>query len=202
VSATALLATIAVVWLLIGLALSLGMGRRGHESFGWLVLGTVLGPLAVLLAAAAVRDEHHATDRVLDPGASGGGPVDVVVGVDGSPESRAAALAVVSLLNGRLGRLTLASVIPYDGGRETERAALAELEARADALRGTRPGVELLHGRPADTLSRFAVENGYDLLAVGTRGVGLSKALLGSVAHTLASAAMVPVLLVGDGSGR
>jgi len=38
-------------------------------------------------------------------------------------------------------------------------------------------------------------------LMVGTRGAGLSKAVLGSVARELAAHAKVPVLLSGESSG-
>ncbi len=57
--------------------------------------------------------------------------------------------------------------------------------------------VVLCAGRPAGTLHRLAVEGGYGLLVVGTRGAGLSKALLGSVATTLAGGSKMPVLLAG-----
>jgi nucleotide-binding universal stress UspA family protein len=41
-----------------------------------------------------------------------------------------------------------------------------------------------------------AVEGGYDLLAVGRRGHGASKRLIGSTASRLAHGADVPVLIV------
>ncbi len=46
---------LAAAWLAIGLVLAIVMGRRGHDSFGWLVLGTLLGPMGVVLAVAARR---------------------------------------------------------------------------------------------------------------------------------------------------
>jgi nucleotide-binding universal stress UspA family protein len=44
----------------------------------------------------------------------------------------------------------------------------------------------------------MAAEDGYGLLVIGTRGAGLSSALLGSVATRLAARASVPVLVIGD----
>ena len=44
---------VASTWLAIGLVLSLVMGRRGHDSFGWLVTGTLMGPFGVALAVDA-----------------------------------------------------------------------------------------------------------------------------------------------------
>ena len=40
----------------------------------------------------------------------------------------------------------------------------------------------MLHGPPAAALEQLAVSGGYDLLAVGGRGVGRSAAVHGSVA--------------------
>jgi len=50
-------------------------------------------------------------------------------------------------------------------------------------------------GSPADALGRLAEEGGYDLLAIGARGRGASKALLGSVATRLARGTGVPVFI-------
>lgn len=46
---------IGAVWLAIGLALGVAMGRRGQNAFGWMVLGTLLGPMAVVMAIDARR---------------------------------------------------------------------------------------------------------------------------------------------------
>ena len=81
---------IAGAWLSLGLLLSLVMGRRGHDAFSWLVLGTLLGPLGVVLAVSSWRAEERRPDHVLEPITRGGG-VDVLVGMDGSPQARAAA---------------------------------------------------------------------------------------------------------------
>lgn len=39
-------ATVLIAWVLIGLGVSLVLGRRGHDSISWLLL--VLGPLSLL----------------------------------------------------------------------------------------------------------------------------------------------------------
>jgi nucleotide-binding universal stress UspA family protein len=59
------------------------------------------------------------------------------------------------------------------------------------------PRLVLLSGRPADELECLAMDEGYDLLVVGARGAGLSTALLGSTATTLAARGRVPVLVAG-----
>ena len=106
--------------------------------------------------------------------------------------------AAVKLLGPRLGRLTLATVIPYDCGVDRQRTARSTLEEQAELL-GGEPRLELLHGRPAPILLERAVSDGYDLLVLGTRGAGLTKALLGSTAVDVAEGATIPVLLMDNG---
>jgi nucleotide-binding universal stress UspA family protein len=190
---------IAVGWVVIGLVLSIVMGRRGHDSFGWLVTGTLLGPLAIVLALDARRRTETLDPANLRPGPpaiSSSGPIDVLVGFDGSPESRAAIDAVPTLLGDRLGRLTVATVVPYGELREQERLATKALRSLEGGTLGFECDLELLHGHPAAALTQYATTGGYALIAVGTRGAGISKAILGSAAARLAENSKVPVLLV------
>lgn len=192
------------VWLAIGAALAVVMGRRGHNGFGWLVLGTVLGPLGLVLALDALR--HDGQDRlapvtILGPVHGQAGPVDVLVGYDGSPESAAALATAEALLGERAGRIVVATVVSLDRLGEEEReaeAALRRLSARAP-YRAV--AMEVLHGHPSTELAHRAVTGGFDLLAVGTRGKGVTRALLGSAASELARDSKVPVLVVGSGPG-
>jgi nucleotide-binding universal stress UspA family protein len=194
-----LVLSVAAVWAVIGLTLSLVMGRRGHNGFGWLVLGCLLGPLAVALAIDAGRHEEQSQPTMLVAGApaSDAGAVDVLVGYDGSPESAAAPQAVIDLLGDRLGRMTVVSVVPYGGVHEQERTATELLLQLAARTPGRAPGLEVVHGHPSAALRDCALGGGYDLIAVGTRGAGISKAILGSAASELARESKVPVLLVG-----
>jgi nucleotide-binding universal stress UspA family protein len=197
VSFTTLFLFAAVAWLIIGLGLSVLMGRRGHDAFSWLLLGSLFGPLGLVLALDAWRHgERRHPELVSLRRTRGHGPVDVLVGFDGSPESKAALAASLELLGARLGRLTLTTVIPYDGGLDHERTAKAELERVAASL-GCRPRLEILRGRPSEVLLERAAVDGYDLLVIGTRGAGASRAILGSAAGDLARASKVPVLLLG-----
>lgn len=198
VSYGTLVLVVAVAWVSIGLTLSLIMGRRGHDAFSWLILGTLFGPLGAVFAVEARGEERVRPQVVAARKSSGTGPIDVLVGLDGSPESRAALQAAVEMLGPRLGRLTLASVIPYDSGFDRQRTARATLEQQASLVDGG-ARLELLHGRPASALLERAMTDGYDLVVLGTRGAGLTKALLGSTAVDVAEAAKIPVLLMGDG---
>jgi len=110
------LVAVAAAWLVIGLMLSLVMGRRGHDGFSWLVMGSLLGPLAIVLALNSSRHEELGP-TVLDRAAhaQSAGTVDILVGHDGSPEAGAVLESAIELFGPRLGRLTLATVVPFDG---------------------------------------------------------------------------------------
>ena len=199
---------IGAAWFAIGLFLSLLMGRRGHSAAGWFTLGALMGPLGLALAYDARRHSekmepvqvaHHAalgdgSARRAEPGS---GPVDVLVGYDGSPEAVAAVDAVVTVLGDRLGRLTAATVVPFGRIPIDEEIATRSLRSMPDRTRRSVRDMEILHGHPAESLTRRAGEGGYDLIVVGTRGTGLSNTLLGSVASELARGSKVPVLVVG-----
>jgi len=204
VTSTQKLVIIATLWVLIGMTASVVMGRRGHSSFSWLLLGALLGPLVVPIGLSAVRAEKrdprvHA--RPLGEGTSGSGTVDVLVGIDGSVQAAAALRAAVDLFSDRIGRLTLAGVIDYDSAIssrpwDTEQVATEELERSAASVDILRPATVLLVGYPPTALMRHAIEEGYEVLVVGRRGHGASKTLLGSTAMRLGHEAGVPVLIV------
>ena len=194
---------VAAGWIAIGLVLAVVMGRRGHDSFGWLVMGALLGPLGIVLAGFARRGSERlqpAHVRRGPPAIPHDGPIDVLVGFDGSAESFAAIDAVPALLGSRLGRLTVATVVPYGEMREQERAATKALRSLEGRAAGRECDLELLHGHPAAALHLYAVDGGFALIAVGARGKGISKAILGSAATELARDSTIPVLLV-TGSG-
>jgi nucleotide-binding universal stress UspA family protein len=122
----------------------------------------------------------------------------------------AAALSALALLEGRLGRVTIAAVEPNDANAADAERAQQDLAAtaavvneRLRALGGpggvTVPlaGTIVLHGRPADALRDRAEDGNYGLIAIGSHGHGLSSALLGSVAASLVARSPVPLLVAG-----
>lgn len=201
---TQTLLTIAAVWVLIGVTASLVMGRRGHSSYTWLLLGALLGPLVVPMGISSVRAEGRdprAQARFMEEGGQGSGTVDVLVGIDGSVQSATALRAALELFAERIGRLTLAGVIDFDSaisGRpwDTEQLAVEELTRIAATVKVPRPATVVLVGEPWTVLATHALDEGYELLVVGRRGHGASKALLGSTAMKLADGTDVPVLIV------
>jgi nucleotide-binding universal stress UspA family protein len=219
VSFTVFLSLLLVTFACIGFVLAIVMGRLGYSSFTWGALGLVLGPIALLLALLSVRSGRPSWSRLVAGGYPGSGPVDVLIGIDGSRDSAAAATAALDLLGDRVGRLALVAVTAIDdsvAGREEQARLQAELERQAQALqvaqrgraqsgraeRTVMPALVMRSGRPAAVLDQMAVEDGYGLVVVGARGAGLSTVLLGSVATRLAARASVPVLVVGDRAGQ
>jgi nucleotide-binding universal stress UspA family protein len=219
VSFTVFLSLLLVTFACIGFVLAIVMGRLGYSSFTWGALGLVLGPIALLLALLSVRSGRPSWSRLVAGGYPGSGPVDVLIGIDGSRDSAAAATAALDLLGDRVGRLALVAVTAIDdsvAGREEQARLQAELERQTQALqvaqrgraqsgraeRTVMPALVMRSGRPAAVLDQMAVEDGYGLVVVGARGAGLSTVLLGSVATRLAARASVPVLVVGDRAGQ
>jgi len=182
------------------------MGRRGYDPFSWGVLGALFGPLIVPLAIATARRNRGTptTVSVRHEGVVGPGPIGVLVGIDGSADAEAAACTAAELFGARLGQLTLATVIDYDAADSTRHGAeafvaLAEQHLRdaAGALPDVDPRTVVLTGEPAQAILAYAQDNPVDLIAVGTRGSGLTKAMLGSVAAKLIRQHDIPVLVAG-----
>lgn len=94
-SASRGLAIVAMIWLVIGLSIGFLMRRRGHDFWIWLVLGSILGPLAIPLAIERAR-LHAIGYREASP-KGGAGRFDILAGIDGSPESVAAVKAALAL---------------------------------------------------------------------------------------------------------
>jgi nucleotide-binding universal stress UspA family protein len=192
-----------VAWVALGLVVGWVMGRRGFEPYTWTLIGVVLGPIAVVIAVAWLVRPPSWEPQLLRPGDApragdgrGADAVDVLVAWDGSPEAHAALRAVGSLLGDRVGRLTFARVVAFDAPPDIVHAAETDLEAACDAADvGRSPSTVLLRGQPAVALKDYAHRLGYDVLALGTRGVGRSHALLGSVASALVRGAGLPVVM-------
>jgi len=200
-NATAMLVAVGLGWVSIGILAGFLMARQGHSWFAWTLLGAILGPLVVPIIVFELRRYRGVQGHILTAGSPGAGTVDALVGIDGSPESLAALDEVVRLIGTRLRRLTLAAVMEHGyqstpAGIEEEKQARARLQAAARSVSSMSAETVLLEGKPADALSRHAEREGHNLMAIGSRGRGASKALLGSVASRLARHSSTPVLIV------
>lgn len=203
-----------VVWLAVGALVGVIDARHGAWKYSWMV-DALFGPFAIPLA---IQRRHQAPPEptVLAPGRARRGPVDLLIGFDGSASSMSAASVALELFGPRVRRVMLATVLDVDAARlhtadalhpvpwPEEEAARVQLEAAATDLRqrtGVSPGSVILAGEPADALEHYAIAEDYEVIVVGCRGKGLTKLVLGSCASSLASRTKVPALLIPTAPG-
>jgi nucleotide-binding universal stress UspA family protein len=183
------------------------VGSRGHGPVETAVLGSV---------SAAIVD--HATCPVLV--ARGDHAGRVILAEDGSPAGMAArdivaawpafaripvvVLGVVDVAapwrSGIAPTMFGAAMDVYGdmitNARTTHRAIVAATEAHLRAAGRTVSG-ELREGDPADQIRRAATDPAGDLIVAGSRGhVGISRIVMGSVAHAVLTHAHCSVLVV------
>ncbi len=136
----------------------------------------------------------------------------ILVGYDGSQEAQKALETASELARCFGARLYILTVVPelflpdIDIGAEVglkleeemEQAARSQLEAVAAKIREKGLDFETLleKGRPARVILEKAKEKGVDTIILGSRGTGLTKALLGSVSYKVAHHADCSVVLV------
>jgi nucleotide-binding universal stress UspA family protein len=173
------------------------LGPHGASVGGNVVLGSVSAELLARAACPVVVVRQCRRGRGTEESAA-----PVVVGVDGSPDSSAAAVFAADLAGRHAVPLRLVSAwrmsrIPGSGSwsqqREPQRQALDTV--RAD-VRREHPRLvtetELVEGSAADVLVRQSLRA--RLLVVGSRGYGSEvDLLLGSVSQTVARTAYCPV---------
>jgi len=195
-----LLVLLLIIWVSFGAVAVVILRRRGHDPFGWAIVFLVLGPLAVPLAVGA--DRNPPPDP---PTMAHGGPLDVLVAHDGSPQASVAVDAALTLMGRGVTSLTLADVVYAEtattfSGRETVRDAQERLRGLGDRLAASTSApvdTVVLYGAPARALDHFAAQHGYALVVAARGGRhGASPLVRRSVAHRLAADASVPVLIV------
>ena len=103
------------------------------------------------------------------------------------------------LFGERVGSVTLACVIDFDNKEpdEAEQPARDLLDqAAADVTAGQLHTV-ILRGETAHTLLTYAEQEKADVLVIGTRAWGPSRASFGSVAERVTAQSSIPVLVGG-----
>jgi len=126
---------------------------------------------------------------------------DILVPTDGSENAMAAldhALVLAAAFDATIHGVYVVNITyaaDFEGGLDSEsvyqamktegEAALADIEARCEAA-GVNVVTDILEGRPASRIARYASENDVDLIAMGTHGrSGVSRLLLGSVTESV-----------------
>ena len=138
----------------------------------------------------------------------------ILVATDGSVHSRRAALTAAELARELGANLTLLAVYQPPRGFEGEPnysldleqalgAARSLLETEAAAIMadgGPAPELEAIGGdRPGQAIHDATASGRFDLLVMGTRGLGrLGRTFLGSVSAHVAAHSPIPVLVVHE----
>mgnify|MGYP000698835093 CR=1 FL=1 len=136
---------------------------------------------------------------------------DILVPVDGSPQSRSAlafaagewpdaALTLLHVIDpvaagGNRGVMPSGSEAWYQNAKERAHEIFDEGRTELDGDRDVDEVIEV--GRPARTIVEVADEGGYDHVVVGSHGrTGVSRIVLGSVAENVVRRSPVPVTIV------
>ncbi|MDA8228636.1 MAG: universal stress protein [Desulfitobacterium hafniense] len=136
----------------------------------------------------------------------------ILLGFDGSPSSYKAFVEVIDLAISLKAAITVLTVVQlpdfspiFDEIDESLGQARKQFEIEFNKLKakGKEQSLEiscvLLTGNPAETMIRYAYEGNFDLIVVGTRGLGrLKQLLIGSVAQKVVTCANTPVLVIRD----
>lgn len=102
-------------WVTVGVAMALVLVIRGHDARITVALGVGLGPLmAIVMSDTIRRREPTASPLVFEPGVDRGGPLDVMVLVQGDPEDVRSVLPTLEAVRSELGVPTLARAGAYE----------------------------------------------------------------------------------------
>lgn len=138
---------------------------------------------------------------VVRHGRSADGPVDVLIGFKDDPETVTAALPLLELLGPRLGRVTLARLVPYESvdpgdSSPAKMSAVFSVELCSVFLDRYDPGLVLVPGPWPNALVDHARREAYKVLFLVVDGSPSTLRGLDNLAGT------VPTVLITDQSRR
>ena len=136
----------------------------------------------------------------------------ILVGFDGSRSSYKALQAALDLahpIQALVDTLTVIHLPDFSPSMDEVEESIEEGKKRYDIEfkkieqigkeHGLRINTMIQIGHPAESLIRYTVEHQYDLLVVGTRGLGgFKKMLIGSVAQKVVTYSSIPVLVLRE----
>jgi hypothetical protein len=148
-------------WAAIGLLAAVYLRSRGHEFQFFAMWGVLLGPLFLPMAFDLIRSREQGSPLFIRSGGSASGDLDVLVVVLGTAELTADVRPLLAGLGPRLGRVTLAGLIPYQAARrpgwqDEKQEVRHRLEQAALFLQDHEPSLVLLPGSVCRAVSTFA----------------------------------------------
>ena len=134
----------------------------------------------------------------------------ILVGMDGSSNSIRGLNQAISLARQSQGIITGINVVPefppsYDLNMKSFRAQMSKQAKKfmnSAKISAGRHGIEFQEKiasskNTVDTIVGFAKKNKFDIIVIGSRGLGSPKAnYIGSVAHGIVNNSKIPVLVV------
>ena len=133
----------------------------------------------ILLAADGSDHSLHAAEKAVELAKCADGKIEVVYVVDGAT-SKADVLHNWNSV----------------GITEKRKEKMAAIEKEAQT-HGVDYEVKILRGEPGPTIVKYANENKFDMVVIGSRGLNtLQEMVLGSVSHKVAKRAECPVMIV------
>ena len=122
--------------------------------------------------------------------------IRILVGYDDSLQSKKALKEAITIANHFSGFIKVVNV--YESGKKREaEATILEAEQNLEQEKVAHDSLLVLGSNPAKTLVIMAKQENFDLIAVGSRGLGRNVSmLLGSVSKQVVSNAYCNVLVV------
>ncbi|WP_431801923.1 universal stress protein [Halobacillus andaensis] len=135
---------------------------------------------------------------------------EILLASDGSAHAiRAAKTAVQLAGEQKLGKITVlyavdgavskSDILSEGDPKARERRRKERLKETEDVLQQNQVDyqVRIIKGDPGPSIVKFANDNHYDVVVIGSRGLnGLQEMVLGSVSHKVAKRAACPVMIV------
>ncbi len=136
----------------------------------------------------------------------------ILVGFDGSASSKKAlehAKSLSAKLQASVTLLTVVRLPDFSSSMDEVDEAMEEAEkkvvpmhkeiAESAQKEGIKIQTVIIHGHPVEKIINYAQENGFDLIVIGTRGLGgFKKLVIGSVAQKVVTYSKVPVMVVKE----
>lgn len=178
--------------------------RWGRDPFPWALLAAIIGPLALAGLAGTRQSDTARTERFESRGERLS-ETTIVMGTDGS-DSALRVARYIARSHPATSEVVLLAVLPHDARpgadavkqEEHERSVAKFTGAAEQILKQAGMPVRIVvgYGTPGEELVRCAREEGASVIAVGRRGSGLTKALLGSVSDYVVKHADRPVAVI------